>query len=97
MGYKAIVIFGNPDNYVSRGFKSCKKFQVCVEGDIFPAALLVKELQKDFFDGRTYYFHESSVFEIDESAAEEFDKGLNIKKRHGSQVRKNFIFTAILY
>ena len=26
MGYDVIVIFGSPANYVSRGFKSCKKY-----------------------------------------------------------------------
>ncbi len=28
MGYDTVAIFGNPDNYVSRGFKSCKKYNV---------------------------------------------------------------------
>lgn len=74
MGYKAIVIFGNPANYVSRGFKSCKKYNVCLKGDIFPAALLVKELEEGYFDGTKYYFFESSVFEIKQEDVEEFDK-----------------------
>ena len=31
LGFDVIVIFGNPGNYVSRGFKSCKKVQhLCV-------------------------------------------------------------------
>lgn len=38
MGCEAIVIFGNPDNYVSRGFKSCRRFNVCLEGGVFPSA-----------------------------------------------------------
>lgn len=74
MGYKAIVIFGNPANYVSRGFKSCKKYNVCLKGDIFPAALLVKELEEGYFDGTKYYFFESSAFEIKQEDVEEFDK-----------------------
>ena len=28
MGYEAIVIFGDPNNYVGRGFQSCKKHRV---------------------------------------------------------------------
>ena len=44
LGYDAIVIFGSPANYVSRGFQSCKKFQVSPEGGRYPAAMLVKEL-----------------------------------------------------
>ena len=34
MGYDVIVIMGDPNNYVARGFKSCKRFSVCLE--IFP-------------------------------------------------------------
>ena len=31
LGYDVIVIFGSPSNYVSRGFKSCKKYNVSME------------------------------------------------------------------
>lgn len=31
LGYDVIVIFGNPNNYVSRGFKNCKKYNICLE------------------------------------------------------------------
>lgn len=75
MGYDTIVIFGNPDNYVSRGFKSCKKYNICLEGGIFPAALLVKELREGVLDGRKWYYHESPVSELlnDAEAFERFD------------------------
>jgi RNA polymerase sigma-70 factor (ECF subfamily) len=42
LGYDVIVIFGNPDNYVSRGFKSCKKYNVCLENGTYPSAMMVK-------------------------------------------------------
>ena len=35
MGYDVIVIFGSPANYVSRGFKSCKKYNICLENGKF--------------------------------------------------------------
>ena len=47
LGYDVIVIFGSPMNYVSRGFKSCKKFNVCLENGTYPAAMMVKELVPD--------------------------------------------------
>ena len=28
MGYDTIVIFGHPGNYIARGFKSCKKYNI---------------------------------------------------------------------
>ena len=75
MGYDVVVIFGNPDNYVARGFKSSRKYNVCLEGDRFPAALLVKELRGGVLDGRRWYFLESSFGEAcaDEGAVTAFD------------------------
>ncbi|MDE7211786.1 MAG: N-acetyltransferase [Lachnospiraceae bacterium] len=90
MGYKAIVIFGNPDNYVARGFKSCKRYNVCIEGNVFPAAMLVKELEKGFFDGRKYYFHESSVFEVNERDVEEFDRSFEYRKKEYQPSQEEF-------
>ena len=54
LGYDTVVNFGNPDNYVARGYKSCKKYNVCFEGDVYPAALLVKELKDGALDGRKW-------------------------------------------
>lgn len=87
MGYKAIIIYGNPDNYVARGFKSCKKYNVCLEGDVFPAALLVKELETGLLDGRKYYYHESTAFELDDKEADEFDQNFEYMEKgfHPSQ------------
>ena len=76
LGYDVIVIFGNPGNYVSRGFKSAKKFNVCLENDIFPTAMMVKELKPDVLDGRKWVYVESPVMKIDENEAERFDAGL---------------------
>jgi len=74
--YDVIVIFGNPNNYVSRGFKSCKKYNVCLENGSYPAAMMVKELRPDVLDGRKWVYHQSPVFEIDEQDAERFDESL---------------------
>jgi len=52
LGYDSVVIFGSPVNYVSSGFKSCKKYNVCLENNKFPAAMMVKELTPNVFDGR---------------------------------------------
>ena len=76
LGYDVIVIFGNPDNYVSRGFKSCKKYNVCIENGIFPSPMMVKELKPDALDGRRWVYYESPVMNIDEEAAARFDDGL---------------------
>ena len=83
LGYDVIVIFGNPNNYVSRGFKSCKKYNVGLENGTYPAAMMVKELKPDVLDGRKWVYHQSPVFEIDEQEAGRFDEGLEPwEKKH---------------
>lgn len=73
MAYDVIAIFGNPDNYISRGFKSCKKYNICINEDFYPAAMLVKELTEECLDGRKWRYIESDVYEVNEEAAEQFD------------------------
>lgn len=76
LGYEAVVIFGSPVNYVSSGFKSCKKYNVCVEGGKYPAAMLVKELIPGVLDGRKWIYHDSPVMAVDEEAAQRYDDSL---------------------
>ena len=92
IGYDVIVIFGNPDNYVARGFKSSRKYNVCLEGGCFPAALLVKELHDGVLDGRLWYFHESSFGEAcaDEDAVTAFDATFPPKEKHWQPSQEEF-------
>lgn len=76
MGYDVIVIFGSPSNYVGSGFKSCKKYNVCVENQKFPAAMMVKEIVPNSLDGRLWYYQESPVMAIDETEAMLYDDTL---------------------
>lgn len=76
LGYEAVVIMGSPENYVGCGFKSCKKYNICLEGDVFPAAMLVKELKEGSLDGRRWYYSESPVMNVDAEKAQRFDDDL---------------------
>lgn len=89
LGYDTVVIFGSPSNYISRGFKSCKKYNVSLSG-YFPMAMLVKELKENALDGRSWNFSESSAFDIDENAAEEFDKAFEPKEKAYSKSQEEF-------
>ena len=75
MGYDTVINFGNPDNYVARGYKSCKKYNVSLEGDYYPAALLVKELKEGVLEGKKWTYYQNSADEPcnDESAVEKYD------------------------
>lgn len=87
LGYDVIVIFGNPSNYVNCGFQSCKKHNICTAEGTYPAAMLVRELQPGALDGRKWVYRQSSVYEIDQEAAQRFDAGLEKweKKHQASQ------------
>lgn len=83
LGYDVIVIFGSPANYVSRGFQSCKKFNVCVEGGKFPSAMMVKELITGALDGKKWFYYDSPVMAVSEEDAQKFDDTLEkMEKKH---------------
>mgnify|MGYP002511944658 CR=1 FL=1 len=81
LGWDVIVIFGSPVNYVGRGFKSCKKFNVCLEGGKFPSAMMVKELKEGALDGRRWVYRDSPVMAIDEKEAQRYDDTLEPMER----------------
>lgn len=76
LGYEAVVIMGSPANYVGSGFQCCRKYNVCVEKDKYPAAMLVKELKAGALDGRLWFYADSPVMNVDEREAQAFDDGL---------------------
>ncbi len=81
LGWEVIVIFGSPANYVGRGFKSCKKYNVCLENGKFPSAMMVKELKKGALDGRSWVYRDSPVMAIDEEEARRYDDTLEPMER----------------
>lgn len=92
LGYDVVINFGNPDNYVARGYKSCLKYNVCFEGDFFPAALLVKELKEGALDGRKWFYYPSNVDKPcdDEEAVAEFDKLFTPKEKGWQPSQEEF-------
>ncbi|MBR3741764.1 MAG: N-acetyltransferase [Clostridia bacterium] len=76
MGYDVNINFGNPGNYVSRGFVSCKKKNVsfAVDGN-YPTALLVCELVPNALSGKKWMFIPSAAADCcdDAAAVEAFD------------------------
>ncbi|MDA3811869.1 MAG: N-acetyltransferase [Spirochaetaceae bacterium] len=85
--YEAIVIFGNPGNYVGSGFKSCRRYDITIENGISPSALLVRELREGSLNDEQWIYHESDVYNIVNKKAENFDSGFDKieKEIRGSQ------------
>ncbi len=90
LGYDTIVIFGSPANYVSRGFKSCKKYHVSAENGKYPAAMMVKELIPGSLQGHRWVYHESPVMAINVEDAEKYDSTLEKKEKEYRRSQEEF-------
>lgn len=94
LGYEVVVIFGNPGNYVSRGFKSCRKYNVCAGDGTYPSAMMVKELKEGALDGRKWFYHDSPVMQIDEKEAKRFDDSLeSMEKKYQASQEEFYILS----
>ena len=84
LGYDVNIILGNPGNYVSRGFVSCRRKNVSFIADgNFPTALLVAELVPNVLDGRKWLYIPSTAADCceDIAAVEAFDAGFPPKEK----------------
>ena len=94
LGYDAIVIFGSPANYVSRGFQSCQKFQVHAEGGKYPTAMLVKELIPGALADHQWTYSDSPVMAISEEEARRYDDTLPpMERRHQPSQEEFYILS----
>lgn len=87
LGYDVVVIFGDPKNYVSRGFKSCARYGVRLENGRYPSAMLVRELVPGALEGESWVYYDSPVMNVPEQDARRYDDGLEKmeKRRQPSQ------------
>ena len=90
LGYDMIVIFGSPANYVSRGFLSCRKYQVRTADGIYPAAMLVKELVPGVLSGKKWTYRDSEVMAVSEEEAQRYDEALAPMKREWRPTQEEF-------
>lgn len=90
LGYDTVVIFGSPSNYVSCGFKSCRKYDVGVEGGKYPAAMMVRELSAGALDGHTWTYYGSPVMAISEEEAKHYDDTLEEMKKEYCPSQEEF-------
>ena len=83
MGYEVVTNFGNPGNYVGRGFVSCKKLNVCFGENNYPTALLVKELVPGALGGKKWRFipNDADACCEDAAAVEAFDAQFPAKEK----------------
>jgi predicted N-acetyltransferase YhbS len=90
MGYKAIIIYGDPDYYKRFGFKASKEYNITNKDKKYPAALLVLELYPNALNGIKGTFDEGKIYEMDEKETEEFEKTFDKKEKDFAKTQERF-------
>lgn len=73
-GAPAIVILGDPHNYCKHGFRSARDLNISDQNGDYPYGMLALELLPGALAGRRWKYRYSPVYELDEAAAEAFDR-----------------------
>lgn len=82
MGFKAVIIYGNPDYYHRFGFVDSKEFNIQTStGDNFDAFMTL-ELYNGALKGVYGKFYEDNVFQTDKEETELFEKEFYYKEKH---------------
>ncbi len=77
----AVIIYGNPANYVKHGFKNGIDWHVSDMSGKYPIGLLVLSLKDDILLSETWKFHCSDVYDIRPEEIDEFDKTFSHKEK----------------
>lgn len=81
LGYKAILIFGDPEYYSRFGFVPAERYGVGTSWGVYIISLQALELQPGALENCVGYFQESGDYQIDPEASAAFDKGFPPKEK----------------
>ena len=91
MGYRAILLCGDPDYYSKAGFVAAEQFNIRTSENKYIAALHVCPLWPDALAGVTGQYYEDEIYNINIAEAEAFDRSFPKKERiTGTPTQKRF-------
>lgn len=91
MGFRAILLCGDPDYYLYQGFIPAEMVGIRTANNMYATALHVCELYEGALDGIRGRYVENGVYEVDQSAAEAFDRDFPAKEKvAGTPSQKRF-------
>lgn len=73
MGFRAILLYGDPAYYGKQGFAPAERFGICTPDDMYADALQAMELTPGALDGVSGRFFEDPIYEVDGAAAAAFE------------------------
>lgn len=81
LGYKAIIIYGNPNYYHRFGYKNAKEYEIQTsKGENFEE-FMVLELYDGALTGITGQFYEDKVFDVEKEELEIFEESFPYKEK----------------
>lgn len=83
MGFRAILLCGDPEYYGKQGFIPAERLGIQTADGMYAAAHQVCELYENALAGVKGRHIEDGIYEIDEAAAAEFDRGFPRKEKVG--------------
>jgi predicted N-acetyltransferase YhbS len=84
LGYKAILIYGDPSYYSRFGFTAAETYKIGTPDNMYAAPLQALELTEGALSDCSGRFFEDPIFDIDEAKAKEFDKSFPYKELQNS-------------
>ncbi|WP_321417527.1 N-acetyltransferase [uncultured Methanomethylovorans sp.] len=82
LGYKAIIIFGNPDYYQRFGFRNAEKYKIQTSWGENLDAFMALELYNGSLIGISGKFYEDEVFKTEKEELEDFERNFPYKEKH---------------
>ena len=83
--------YGDPEYYSRHGFVAAENLDIRTADNMYAVALQVCELYENALSGVTGCYFEDEVYEVDGTAAKEFDKGFPPKEKvEGNASQKRF-------
>lgn len=97
MGFRAIVLCGDPDYYIRVGFVPAERLGIRKSEDMYLDALLVCELYEDALAGCRGRYCEHPIYNVDGAAVSEFDKAFPPKPvLHDTPTQRRFLELAAM-
>lgn len=91
MGFRAILLCGDPDYYARRGFVPAESFGIRNAENMYADALHARELYGGALAGAAGIYFEDEIYNIDETLAAEYDKLFPPKEAvGGTETQKKF-------
>lgn len=90
MGFRAMVLFGNPDYYGKFGFRDARHFGITTSSGENFAAFMAMELKEGALKNISGRFFEDAVFHVTDEETERFDRRFPFREKRAAQDNERF-------